>query len=572
MYIRELVGKRYKEQPAEAYMASHTFLLRGGYIRQVAGGIFTLLTPAKRIAAKIEQIFREEIDAVGGQEVMFPVVLPGDLWRESGRFDGVGSELMRMQDRTGRDLVLGMTHEEAAVHLARSEVLSYSEYPFSIYQIQTKFRDEPRSRAGLIRVREFTMKDAYSFHTSQECLEKTYDDYYHAYERIYQRAGLNKNVIAVKSDNGMMGGKTAHEFMYLSDDGEDTLVLCPHCGYRSNVEVASCGIEGYAAERKERQEHHTPDITDIDSLANFFHAENNRLIKATVFAQSGSTKPLVVFIRGDYQVNESKLRALVGRQVFPYVGQGEDCGLCFGFIGPVGLAGDFDILYDRSIAGMEDAICGANKEDYHCSGVSVERDLPGIQFVDVNKARSGDACSSCGKPIEVKNGIEIGNIFQLGDRYTRSMNMTYIDQDGSAKHPIMGCYGIGVGRLLSCVIEEHHDDNGPIWPIALAPWHIHICILGNCSEENRAFGENLYRSLSQRHEVLCDDRNATAGVQFADADLLGAPVRVIISERNMKNGEVEIALRDKSMVKKVPKEQAEQEVEAMVNALWEAAK
>ncbi len=563
MLLSKLLGERYKEKPAEAFLDSHIFLLRGGYVRQVSNGIFTLLMPAKRITRKIEDIIRDEMDKIDGQEVQFPVVLPADLWKESGRFESVGSELVRFKDRADHDMVLGMTHEEAAVHLARTEAKSYVKYPFMIYQIQTKFRDEPRARGGLIRVREFTMKDAYSFHTTQEDLEEYYNRVLEAYHRIFKRAGL-KNVIDIQSDTGMMGGSKAHEFMYLSDGGEDTIVVCDSCGYKSNMEVAVSRIHRDPRPEQEMEEVHTPGIKDIESLAKFLGVEESQTMKASVFFREDNYKPVVVFIRGDLQVNEVKLKKVLGVNAYP-LNDTSETDLVFGFIGPVGLEGkDIQVVYDRSLEGETNLVCGANKEDHHLKGLSVPRDLNISSFVDVAKVSEGDLCVECGHPVRISRGIEVGNIFQLGTKYTESMNMRYTDEKGELKTPIMGCYGIGVGRLLACIIEDNHDEYGPIWPKAVAPWQVHICMLNNTIEEVKNTGFELYDKLSESFEVILDDRGAAAGVQFADADLLGVPVRVIVSKRNLDNGNVEIVTRDKSVKKVVPVAEVFDEVAALL--------
>ncbi len=550
MLLSKLLGERFKEKPADASLASHIFLLRGGYVRQVSNGIYSMLLPAKRIADKIERIIREEMNKIDAQEVLFPVVLPSELWRESGRYDSVADELVRFKDRTGHDMLLGMTHEEAAVHLARSEARSWTKYPFTIYQIQTKFRDEPRSRGGLIRVREFTMKDAYSFHTTQEDLEQYYQRALEAYHRIFERIGLPQ-VISVGSDSGMMGGKVSHEFMLLTEAGEDTIAVCEQCDYRANADVAVSHIRHEQVKEQPLEEIYTPGVTDIESLAGFFTTTPNRLMKAAVFAVENSKKPLVVFIRGDLQVNESKLRNAIGAEVFPLTDY-ENVDLCFGFIGAVGLdSTELDILYDTSLENESSLIGGANKPDHHIKGISISRDIKPDRFVDVSRVSDGDTCAKCGGSLTLSRGIEVGNIFQLGTRYTESMNMTFTDADGKQKHPVMGCYGIGVGRLLASIIEASHDDYGPIWPAAAAPWQIHICILNSTNEEVRQAGFRLYEELERKYEVILDDRNVAAGIMFADADLLGVPVRVVVSARKFKNGEVEISTRDKKIKKTI---------------------
>lgn len=565
MLISQLLGERYKEKPADAFLDSHVFLLRGGYIRQVASGIFSLLYPAKKISKKIEDIIREEMDRIEGQEVLFPVVLPAELWQESGRYDSVGSELLKFKDRANHDFVLGMTHEEAAVHLARSEAKSYTKYPFMIYQIQTKFRDEPRARGGLIRVREFTMKDAYSFHTSQADLESYYQRALKAYERIYERVGL-KNVKVIKSDTGMMGGQTAHEFMCVSEGGEDSIVLCDHCGYSANMEVAvSTPRKNVLKEQQEIEEVLTPDVKDIETLSKFLNVEPMQTIKATVFARKDNNKPVVVFIRGDLEVNENKVTKVTRTEIYPLTDYTET-DLNFGFIGPCQLdAAGIDVIFDRSLEGLTNMVCGANKKDYHLKGVSVSRDLEVTEFFDVANVTENDSCSVCGKPLTITKGIEIGNIFQLGDKYTKAMNMTYLDQNGRLQTPVMGCYGIGVGRLLACIIEDNHDEYGPIWPKSVAPWQIHICILNNNVEEIKQTGFDLYENLSKDFDVILDDRNVSAGFQFSDADLIGAPVRIIVSKRNAKNGEVEIVTRDQSTKEKVKVADVERRVRELLS-------
>ncbi|MBQ5973270.1 MAG: proline--tRNA ligase [Oscillospiraceae bacterium] len=571
MLLSQLIGERYREKPGDATMASHIFMLRGGYIRQVASGIYTLLPPAKRITAKIEAIIRQEMDAIGGQEVLFPVVMPAELWRESGRYDSIGSELLRMRDRTGHDMLLGMTHEEASVHLARSEATSYTRFPFMIYQIQTKFRDEPRSRGGLIRVREFTMKDAYSFHTSQEDLARYYEICHKAYERIFARVGL-PGIVSVKSDTGMMGGKVAHEFMLLSDSGEDSLVICPHCGFSANVEASP--VRAAHEERPSRpvRKLETPHCKTIDDLCALLGTTPDRTVKACVFAVEGRRKPVVVFIRGDFEVNEAKLRQRVGADVFPLADSASCPDICFGFIGPVGFSADADVWFDATLEGEKDMVCGANEADLHLSGVDMTPEGLGANwpagFFDLAKARAGDVCPVCGKPADLRRGIEMGNIFQLGTKYSASMGYTYTDADGKPQTPIMGCYGIGVGRLMAGICEEHHDDYGPVWPISVAPWQIHLCAIGGAKDPAVAeAARQLYGELSARHEVIFDDRNVTAGVAFADADLLGVPVRVIVGRGLGRDGTVEVATRDKSYRENVPLDGVPAAVEAQIARL-----
>ena len=556
MKVRNLVSKRYKETPADCQIASQALMLRGGYIKPVGNGIFTLAPITKRITSKIEKIMREEMDRIGGQEVQFPVAMPATLWRESGRFESVGSELLRFRDRSGQDMVLGMTHEEASVHFVRDLMDSYTQYPFMIYQLQTKFRDEPRCRGGLIRVREFTMKDGYSFHTSQEDLERYYKICYDAYNRIYKRAGVPE-VVAVASDSGMMGGKVSHEYMLLTPVGEDTIVLCRECNYRANMEAAPCIAHGDVGEVAELQKVPTPEVKTIDDLCAFLKIAPTATAKAVVYQRNADDSYVVAFLRGDLDINETKLRNYLKAEIHP-AEITEDSGLTPGFIGPLGLPKGVTVVYDASLKGVTGVATGANEKDMHYIGFNIAREMGDVEYVDVAKAYDGGVCPCCGKKsIYTSRGIEVGNIFQLGTKYTESMNMTYVDADGSLKHPIMGCYGIGVGRLAASVCEAHHDDYGPIWPISIAPWHVQICSLRADNEEVAAVSQKLYDELSARGvEVLWDDRSVSAGVMFSDADLFGVPVRVVVSPKGLKNGTIEVATRDKSMQEKLAPEAA----------------
>lgn len=556
MKVRNLISKRYKETPADCQIASQALMMRGGYIKSVGNGIFTLFPVTKRITNKIEKIMREEMDRIGGQEVQFPVAMPAQLWKESGRFESVGSELLRFKDRSEQDMVLGMTHEEAAVHFVRDVADSYTQYPFMIYQIQTKFRDEPRCRGGLIRVREFTMKDGYSFHTSQEDLEKYYMECYEAYNRIYKRAGVPE-VVAVASDSGMMGGKVSHEYMLLTPVGEDTIVLCHDCGYRANMEAAPCITHGDAGEIAPLEKVSTPGVKTIEELCAFLKIEPTATAKAVVYQENLTDKYVVAFLRGDLDINETKLRNHLKAEIHPAEITPES-GICAGFIGPKGLPEGARVVYDASLKGMNALVTGANEGDAHYTGFNIAREMGDVEYVDVAKAYDGGVCPVCGKKsIYTSRGIEVGNIFQLGTKYTESMDMSYVDADGTMKHPIMGCYGIGVGRLAASVCEAHRDDYGPIWPISIAPWHVQICSLRADNEEVAAASQKLYDELTARGvEVLWDDRAVSAGVMFSDADLFGVPVRVVVSPKGLKNGTIEISARDKSMQEKKPVDEA----------------
>lgn len=563
MKLEKLVGERFKERPADCVIDSHAIMVKGGYIKYMANGIYSSYLPLRRIVRKIEQILREEMDKIDGQEVQFPVVMPASLWDESGRYDSIGDELLRFTDRNNAKMVLGMTHEEAAVHLVREYAQSYTKYPFMIYQIQTKFRDEARPRAGLIRVREFTMKDAYSFHTSQEDLEQYYEKCHAAYERIFERVGVPE-VVSVKSDSGMMGGNISHEFMLLTPVGEDSIVLCDSCDYRANMEAAE-NISNIArdAESAALEKVYTPNVHTIEDVCNFFGDETKNSCKAVVYQQNVDDKYVVLFIRGDLEVNETKLVNFLGEQVHAAVIT-EECGLNAGYIGPVNLKvnGDAVVLYDKSLEGRNNLSCGANEAEHHYKGLDMERDVPNAEYHDFAKIQEGGICPKCGKKtVKISRGIEVGNIFQLGTKYTKSMNMTYVDANGESKTPIMGCYGIGVGRLAASVCEAHHDEYGPIWPKAIAPWQVHLCAVRVDDEEVRAYADKLYEDLQNAGiEVIYDDRSVRAGVMFADADLLGIPLRIIVSPKNMKQGVVEVASRDKTLKTQIPLENVMEEI------------
>lgn len=554
MKLARLIGDRFKEKPADCVVDSHALMIRGGYMKNVGNGIYSEYTVLKRICDKIERIIREEMDGVDCQEVLFPVVMPASLWEESGRYEGIGKELLRFNDRSGSKMVLGMTHEEAAVHLVREYGNSYQKYPFAIYQIQTKFRDEARPRAGLIRVREFTMKDAYSFHTSKEDLERYYKVMYNAYNRIYARAGVPE-VITVKSDSGFMGGAVSHEYMLLTDIGEDSIVICSECDYRANMEAADCITENVKDDKEKALELvATPDLKTMDEVCEFLDTPLEKSCKAVVYQKNNDDSYVVVFIRGDLDVNETKLTNLLGENIHPAL-ISEDCPLKAGFIGPYELPKDksITVVYDMSLNGTNNLICGANRENYHYTGFCLERDAKSVRFNDVAKIKEGFECPHCHKKsILIKRGIEVGNIFQLGDKYTKSMGMRYLSEDGTEKTPIMGCYGIGVGRLAASVCEAHHDAFGPIWPVSIAPWQLHLCLLRADDMEAKEFADTVYKELiSNGIEVIYDDRNVRPGVMFSDADLLGVPYRLIISPRNMKENVCEFVSRDKSISEKL---------------------
>lgn len=570
MRMSQLIGKRTKETPKDAQTTSHIYMVRGGYVRPMSAGIYSLLPLGKRIAAKTEAIIRDEMDKISGQECLMPLVMTADLWRETGRYDSIGDELLRFKDRNDKEMLLGMTHEEAFTSIARSEISSYKQLPVMLYQIQTKYRDEARPRAGLIRVREFTMKDAYSFHTSQECLESYYMDAHAAYERIFKRLGM-KNVISIEADSGMMGGAVSHEFMAVADCGEDVLFLSPDkTSYKANREIAVADYKFEKQPMKELEEVHTPESKTIAEVAEFLGDEIEDHGKAVIYSDEDG-QVYFVAIRGDFEVNESKLKKFVGRAdlAFATDEQVAEIGAVVGYASPMGVDPEkVRIIFDNSAAKSSNLTIGANREGYHVKNFNFDRDIDTskVSVTDLATVRAGDQCIVTGEPLEEKRGIEVGNIFQLGTKYSEAMGAKYLDQNGKAQTMVMGCYGIGVGRSFASVIEDSHDDYGPIWPISIAPYHVHICTLNANKAEVKEASETLYKSLQAKGiEVLLEDRNEKAGFIFNDADLIGIPHRLVISPKNLKQGLVEYKTRDGKVKETFTIEDAVEKVVQLVN-------
>lgn len=548
MKVSKIIGERFRENPSDSNTISYSLLIRGGYIKQMSSGIFSNYYPLVRITQRIETILRKYMDKLDGQEVKLPVVMHADLWKKSERYYSIGEELVRFKDRNNTDMVLGMTHEEAAVHLVKDFGKNPNVYPFMIYQIQTKFRDEARPRAGLIRVKEFCMKDAYSFHLTEENLNEYYYKCLDVYNQIFDEVGLS-DVICVESDSGMMGGKVSHEFMYLTDIGEDTIAICSECDYKSNVETAPCNyVKNISSEKQEKLvKISTPNLRSIDDLHNVLGCSERKICKAVVYSRTSSDKYIIIFIRGDMTVNETKLRNLLKEDIVP---ANLDCSndLTAGFIGPVGLDTDkFEIYYDKSLEYEQNLVCGANSIDEHYIGFNINRDVNEVNFIDVAKINEDCLCPKCNKnSIKLKNGIEVGNIFQLGNKYTEKMDMTTTIGQKSF-NPIMGCYGIGVGRLVASICEEHHDEHGPIWPLTISPWDLQLCCLRSDINEVKEFAYNLYSELqSYDYDILYDDREIRAGQMFSDADLLGMKIRIIVSPKTVEQNSVEILIREEN--------------------------
>lgn len=548
MRMSKMFARTLREAPNGADTKGYEYLLRAGFIRQLGAGIFTLLPFGMRSTKKIEEIIREEMDNIGGQEILMSVINPADIWKETGRFYSIDKEMGRFQDRNGRDMVLAMTNEETVTDCARGEIDSYKRLPVMVYQIQTKWRDDPRPRAGLIRVREFTMKDAYSFHTSQESLDEAYADQYRAYFRIYSRCGLP--AIAVGADSGMMGGKISHEYMYLSPIGEDTIITCKECGYTENRQVAKFKKDYFKEEMKEIEKVATPSASSIDELASFLNIDKKKTAKAVFMVGSfindkngeEEDKLICALIRGDLEVEESKLSNAVKANSLRPAHDEEilEYGMVPGFASPLGAKKGFVLCVDDSVAQSNNLVAGANEKGYHLLNTNYGRDYSADIVCDIASAKEGFTCPTCGSPLSSSKGIEIGNIFQLGTRYSESLGCTYQDENGVQKPVIMGCYGIGVGRLLACLCEEYNDEKGLCLPITVAPYQVHFVSL----VKDTAIAEKIYNDLIESGiEVLYDDRKETAGVKFADADLIGIPIRITLGNRSYKEGKVEVKYR-----------------------------
>jgi prolyl-tRNA synthetase len=574
MRMSRLFSTTRREAPAESEIASHQLLLRAGFIRQLGAGIFTYLPLARRSMTKIENIMREEMNAIGGQEITMPVVHPADLWKETGRWSQVGSEMGRFKDKNGHDMVLAMTHEEVVADLVRDEVHSYRQLPALIYHIQTKWRDDPRPRAGLIRVREFTMLDSYSLDASPEGLDRQYQNHYEAYFRIFERCGLP--AVAVQSDVGMMGGSLAHEYMYLTPAGEDTLLFCDGCGYAANRQVAV--VRKAAPEVEEAlplEKVATPDTKTIADLAVFLNIPEARTAKAVFMIATpadGQTGQEFVFVivRGDMDVNETKLaNVLKARELRPATDEEiRAVGAVPGYASPVGLSG-VRVVVDDLVPQSPNLVAGANEEGYHLRNVNYGRDYTGQIVADITAAGEGDACIQCGSALRASRGVEIGNIFKLGTRYTQALRASFLDETGGQRPVIMGSYGIGVGRLLACIAEEHHDEHGLIWPPAVAPYPVHLVLLPSKKDSRppEAAADLEAALTAAGYEPLFDDRSESAGVKFMDADLIGLPLRLTVSERALNEGGVELKVRATGERTVIPLDTVLHEVETRLSAL-----
>lgn len=562
MRMTGFVFQTLREEQTEAELISHQLMLRAGLVRQVAAGIFAYLPLGLRVKRRAEAIVRQEMDAIGGQETAMPVVHPAELWQRSGRWDRIGDDLARLKDRNGRDLCLGMTHEEVVTELARHLIKSYRQLPCMLYQIQTKFRDEPRPRGGLIRVREFTMKDGYSFHADTAGLDDYYPTVYQAYFNIFRRCGID--VTAVDSDSGMMGGTTAHEFIALVPDGEDTLLLCDGCGYKANRQIATVRKPETTVDSPlPLEEVHTPGTATIEALAGFLNIIEAQTAKAIFFTgdieqDDGSLSEQFVFavVRGDMELNETKLsNAIKAHRLRPATAEEIlAVGAEPGFGSPVGADRDRMLLVvDDLIPHCPNLVAGANKPDYHLRNVNYDRDYSADIVADITVAVDGDACPVCGTPLRTTRGIEVGNIFKLGTKYSVAMEATFLDEQNEAHPLVMGCYGIGIDRLIATVIELHHDEYGIQWPVSLAPFQIALVSLAAKDPDVIQTADTLYERLTATGlDVLYDDRDDRAGVKFNDADLMGIPIRLTVGARGLKRGVVEVKIRRTGVMKELP--------------------
>jgi prolyl-tRNA synthetase len=563
-----LFGETLRDAPAESETVGHALLVRGGFVQQLAAGIYSFLPLGRRVAHKIETILREEMERVGGEEVTLPVVHPAELWRETGRWFDVGPEMIRFTDRAERDLVLAMTHEEVVADLARKQIRSYRQLPRVLYQIQTKYRDEPRPRGGLLRTREFVMKDAYSLHASFADLDAYYPRMYEAYDRIFRRCGIE--ALAVQSDVGMMGGTAAHEFIFPSSVGEDSIAVCPNGDYAANRQVAA-----FAKGDPEQEEFlplepvATPRTPTIAALAALLDVPASRTAKATFFMASETL--VFAVVRGDMDVNETKLAGVVGAaELRPArVDELAGTGIVPGYASPIGIRGA-TVVVDDLVARSPNLIAGANEEGMHLRNTNVPRDYSPSIVADIADVFDGAPCPVCGSPLELVRGVEVGNIFKLGTKYTEALGATFLDEAGESHPIVMGSYGIGVGRLIACLAEAYHDDNGLIWPLAVAPFAVYRAALDLDDPDVRNNAETVYENLLEAGvEVLYDDRRERAGVKFKDADLLGIPLRCTVSRRTTAAGVVEIGVRGTTDRRTVPLSEARLVVLAELSALRE---
>ncbi len=554
MRMTRLHAPTLKEDPKDAEVISHRLLVRGGFIRKLAAGIYDFLPLGQRVLRKIQDIVRDEMDKAGAQEVFLPTVQPAELWEESGRWSQYGPELLRLKDRKHGDFCLGPTHEEVIVDLVRRDVRSWRALPLNLYQIQTKFRDEIRPRAGLMRGREFMMKDAYSFDVDDDSANRSYDSMFEAYQRIFARCGLEFR--PVEADTGAIGGSRSHEFQVLADSGEDAIVSCPSCDYAANIEQAELPVIAQAQSDQSCSELtlvSTPNRRTIEEVSQFLGRPESDFLKTLLIQADGVF--YAVLVRGDHELNEIKLAKLLNASLIAMATEAEVeeiTGAPVGFAGPVGLKRDVQIIADYAVAGLSDGIVGANQADAHYLGAQPGRDFEVQRFADLRIAAAGDPCPKCQTSLIEYRGIEVGHVFFLGTKYSEAMRCTYLDENGAEKPMVMGCYGIGVSRIMAAAVEQNHDDAGIVWPSALAPFSVSILPLQMNKEPVVQAAEEIYAKLeSAGVAVLLDDRNERAGSKFKDAELIGVPVRIAIGSRGLQSGVVEMKPRQGGEVEEV---------------------
>ena len=540
MKMSHLYAPTLKEDPAEAELASHRLMLRAGMIRKQAAGLYSYLPLAWRSLRKIEDIVRDEMDKAGAQELLMPIMVDADVWRDSGRYNVYGPELMRISDRHEREFVLGPTHEETVTDLIKNELRSYKQLPVNLYQIQDKFRDEMRPRFGLMRGREFIMKDGYSFNATQESLQETYDDMKQAYANICERCGLK--ALPVVADSGQIGGDTSVEFMALADAGEASLVYCDACGYAADDEAASTAVAvSEGAGNGELERVHTPGLASIADVAAFFKIPENATRKALALIDAEGN-PAVVMVPGDHDLNDCKAEHAFGEGYHLMTDEElQEHGLIKGFIGPVNLPEGIRLVCDETLKASQSWTCGANEADYHLTGVKPGRDFEPGEWMDLITVVAGDPCPHCGAPLSAARGIEVSQVFQLGTKYSEVMGATFADENGEEKPFLMGCYGVGVSRTLAASVEQHNDENGIIWPVSIAPYEVAVIPLDPKQEECAAACDTVVDALCDAGiEVIVDDRNERPGVKFADNDLMGFPYQIVLGKRGLKNGTCEL--------------------------------
>ncbi len=554
MRVSKYILPTLKENPSDAVVLSHRLMMRAGLIRKESAGMYAYLPIGLRVLRKITGIVKEEMDRAGAHECLMPEMTNADYWKESGRWETMGPEMIRITDRNGLEYSLGPTHEESFTNLVRSVISSYRDLPLNLYQINTKFRDEIRPRFGVIRSKEFIMKDAYSFDIDQAGLDESYNAMSKAYRRIFDRCGIA--TIPVQADSGNMGGSASEEFMVASEIGEETLLLCDKCEYRANSEKAEYTRAEIKSESaaEELKEVSTPDVKTIEDLVKFFKFNEDKFLKSVIYVADG--KPLMVVVPGSREVNEHKLKNFIGALELDLANDDvveTVIGAPFGFAGPVGIK-DTRIVFDVSVKNMANAVTGANKKDYHFSGVNPGRDFNIKEESDITSARAGDICPKCGSAMYEKKGIEVGHIFKLGYKYTKAMNLTVLDEKGASITPIMGCYGIGVNRTMAAAVEQNNDERGIIWPKAIAPFQVHLIGIAKTDEETAAVDKIYETFLDAGIDVLYDDRKASPGFKFADADLIGIPLRVTAGKGYFANGELEFKERKSKDIQNIPAE------------------